>query len=136
MNPAAVERQLTELLESRAERHGIAAAWLFGSVARDTAGPESDVDVAILLSEDPPRTLAGLKLDLESELELALRVSVQLVVLNRVPSELAVTVFREGKLLVERDRARRLEFEVRKRNEFWDIEPILRLYRRQEPVYR
>lgn len=136
MDPAAVERQLTELLESCAERHGIAAAWLFGSMARGTAGPESDVDVAVLLSEDPPRTLAGLKLDLESELEMALRLPVQLVVLNRAPSELAVTVFREGKLLLERDPAKRVEFEVRKRNEFWDMEPILRLYRRQEPVYR
>jgi predicted nucleotidyltransferase len=52
--------KLAELLAARAEAEGIAAAWLFGSVARGTARPDSDVDVGILYQEDPPRTLAGI----------------------------------------------------------------------------
>jgi predicted nucleotidyltransferase len=51
---------LSELLAARAEKEGIAAAWLFGSVARGTARPDSDVDIGILYQEDPPRTLAGI----------------------------------------------------------------------------
>ncbi|HEX9733090.1 MAG TPA: nucleotidyltransferase domain-containing protein [Thermoanaerobaculia bacterium] len=41
------------------------AVYLFGSVARGTAHAESDVDVGVLLAEDPPRTLEGLKLDVD-----------------------------------------------------------------------
>jgi predicted nucleotidyltransferase len=35
--------------------------YLFGSVARGTAHAGSDVDVGVLLAEDPPRTLEGPK---------------------------------------------------------------------------
>ena len=33
------------------------AAYLFGSEARGTAGPHSDIDLGVLLRESPPRTL-------------------------------------------------------------------------------
>lgn len=129
MDAAAVERTLKDVLNARAAEEGIAAAWLFGSVARGTAGPDSDVDVGVLFRQDPPRTLAGLALDLEGDLETALSLPVQLVVLNRAPVDLIIRVLRDGKLLVDRDRSGRLQFEVRSRNEYWDLEPFLRLYR-------
>lgn len=132
MDAAAIETQLREFLEPRAEGLGIAAAYLFGSVARGTAGPGSDVDVGVLYSDDPPRTFAGLALDLEGDLEQLLRIPVQLVVLNRAPVDLVVRVLRDGKILVDQDRSRRLRFEVRSRMEYWDLEPILRQYRRLE----
>jgi len=56
------------------------AVYLFGSVARGTAHAGSDVDVGVLLAEDPPRTLEGLRLDVQSDLELRLGVPVQLIV--------------------------------------------------------
>lgn len=129
MDAIAIERHLRELLASRAEQEGIAAAYLFGSVARGTAGPRSDVDVGILYGEDPPLTLKGLGLDLEGDLEKLLRLPVQLVVLNRASVDLVIRVLRDGKVLVDRDRSKRVRFEVRSRNEFWDLEPILRHYR-------
>jgi hypothetical protein len=55
-------------------------------------------------------------------------------VLNYAPVDLIVRVLRDGKLLVDRDRSRRIQFEVRSRNEFWDLEPYLRLYRRMGAV--
>jgi len=126
-----IERRLREFFEARAQAEGIAAAWLFGSVARGTARSGSDVDVGALFREDPPRTLEGYRFDLESELERLLRIPVQLVVLNRAPVDLARRVLRDGKLLVNQDPSRRIQFEVRTRNEYWDLEPYLRLYRRQ-----
>lgn len=132
MDVTAIESRLREFLTAKAEREGIAAAYLFGSVARGTARPGSDVDVGILYSEDPPRTLKGLGLDLEGELEKLLELPVQVIVLNRAPVDLVVRVLRDGRLLVDRDRARRIRFEVRTRNEFWDLEPIRRRYRRLE----
>lgn len=129
MDVVAVEKRLREVLSTRADAEGIAAAWLFGSMARGTAGPESDVDVGVLYDQAPPRTLAGLGLDLEGDLEAAVGLPVQLVALNRAPVDLIIRVLRDGKLLVDRDRPRRIQFEVRSRNAYWDLEPYLRLYR-------
>jgi predicted nucleotidyltransferase len=129
MDAAAIETQLREVLSARAAAEGIAAAWLFGSVARSTARPDSDVDVGVLYRQTPPLTLDGLGLDLEGDLERALGLPVQLVVLNRAPVDLIVRVLRDGKLLVDLDRSKRIRFEVDSRNEYWDLEPYLRLYR-------
>lgn len=132
MDVVAVEDKLREYLDTHAEREGIAAAWLFGSVARGTPRAGSDVDVGVLYSEDPPRTLAGLGFGLQDDLEEALRLPVQVVVLNRAPVDLIIRVLRDGKLLVERDRSKRVRFEVRSRNEYWDLEPYLRQYRKMK----
>jgi predicted nucleotidyltransferase len=99
-------------------------------VARGTAGPRSDVDVGVLYQEDPPLTLEGLGLRLEGDLESLLGKPVQLVALNHAPVDLAIRVLRDGKLLVDRDRSKRVRFEVKTRFDFWDLEPYLRLYRR------
>jgi predicted nucleotidyltransferase len=132
MDATAIEAKLRSLLSARAEADGIAAAYLFGSVARGTQRPDSDVDVGVLYSQDPPKTLLGMGFVLEADLESALGLPVQLVVLNYEPVDLIVRVLRDGKLLVDRDRSRRVQFEVRSRNEFWDLEPYLKLYRRVE----
>jgi len=133
MDAIAIESSLRDLLASRAEGDSIAAAYLFGSMARRTARPSSDVDVGVLYSADPPKTLAGM-FDLEGAIEAALGRPVQVVVLNYAPLDLIVRILRDGKLLIDRDRARRIQFEVRSRNEYWDLEPYLRLYRRMEVV--
>lgn len=132
MDAVTIERKLRSLLAARSEADGIAAAYLFGSVARNTARPDSDVDIGVLYSKDPPKTLFGMGFGLEADLESALGLPLQLVVLNYAPVDLVVRVLRDGKLLVDRDRARRIQFEVRSRNELWDLEPYLRLYRRLE----
>lgn len=134
MDPATIETRLRDFLAARAEEEGIAAAYLFGSVARGTARPGSDVDVGILYFEDPPQTLEGLGLLLEGDMEKLLGLPVQLVVLNRAPVDLIFRVLRDGKLLVERDRSKRVRFEVKSRFDYWDLEPYLRMYRRMGGV--
>lgn len=131
MDGVAIERRLRDFFKARAASEGIAAAWLFGSVARGTARPDSDVDVGVLFREDPPRTLAGYHFDLEADLQELLGLPVQLVVLNRAPTDLAFFVLRDGKLLVNQDPLRRVDFEVQTRNEYWDMEPNWRLYLRR-----
>lgn len=107
----------------------VLAAYLFGSVARGTAGAGSDVDVAVLLAGAPPPTLEGLRFPLQDALEEALGAPVQLVVLNGAPSDLVHRVLRDGILLLDRDPAARIRFEVRARNEYFDLQPILARYR-------
>ena len=110
-------------------RNDVAAAWLFGSVARDTAREGSDVDVAVLFREPPEATLLAPPLVLEGELERALRVPVQIVSMHTAPSDLVHRVLCDGILVAEHDRSARVRFEVRARNEWFDLQPILRRYR-------
>ncbi|HLX06943.1 MAG TPA: nucleotidyltransferase domain-containing protein, partial [Thermoanaerobaculia bacterium] len=55
-----IESELRAFFAARAEAEGLAAAYLFGSVARGTSRPESDVDVGVLFSAIPPAGLDGL----------------------------------------------------------------------------
>ncbi|HVT18913.1 MAG TPA: nucleotidyltransferase domain-containing protein [Thermoanaerobaculia bacterium] len=125
-----IEERLRSFLSARAEAEGLAAAYLFGSVARGTARPESDIDVGVLYRDDPPASLEGLPVRLEADLAKLLHRPVQVVVLNRAPVDLVQRVLQHGKLLLDRDSFRRIRFEVRTRQEFWDLEPYLRQYRR------
>jgi predicted nucleotidyltransferase len=113
-----------------AKSDGLAAVYLFGSVARGEARPDSDVDVAVLYRGELPRTLEGLPLELEGELERLLRRPVDVIALNRAPLDLVHHVLREGVLIAEPDRSARIRFEVKSRNEYFDLLPTLERYRR------
>jgi predicted nucleotidyltransferase len=129
MNLSEVEAAVSETLSAQPE--AAVAAYIFGSVARGTAGPRSDVDVAVLLANEPPHTLEGLGLDLQGALESRLRRPTQVIVLNRAPVDLVHRVLRDGRLVVDSDPSKRIAFEVRARNEFFDLLPYLRRYRRE-----
>ena len=115
-----------------AESPAVAAAWLFGSFARGDARADSDVDVAVLSRHTPAATFEALPLRLEGEIERLLRRTTQVVVMNRAPADLRARVLRDGVLLADRDPSFRVRFEVRTRNEWFDLQPILREYRRME----
>ena len=51
------------------EKFGLISIGLFGSLARGTEGPESDIDLLVELSEARFDSLAGLQIYLESKLE-------------------------------------------------------------------
>jgi uncharacterized protein len=125
--PNSVEARLAAYFERHAR--GIAAVYLFGSTARGTAGADSDVDLGILYSQTPPATLDGQPYELESDLERQLGRPVEVVVLNTAAADLRRRVLAAGRLLAEPDRSARIAFEVRTRNEAFDLDPILRRYR-------
>ena len=110
---------------------GLVCAYLFGSHARGDATPRSDVDVAVLFEQDPPRTLAGLHLDLADDLSGATGRAVDLVILNRAPADLVHRVLRDGLLLVDADPAARISFEVQARNRYLDLLPHLQRHRQR-----
>ena len=132
MNRRQIEQSVTEELASADDR--LVAAYLFGSVARGTDSSNSDIDVGILLRTAPSSGLNDLRFELEGHLERALGRRTQVVILNNAPPDLLHRVLRDGRLLVERDRAARIRFEVRARNEYFDLLPILKRYRRREAV--
>ena len=105
---------------------GVVTAFLYGSEARGTARSDSDVDVAVVLADPSWEARA----DLETRLCLALGRDVQVVDFERIPADLAFRVIRDGVLLVDRDRARRVALTVRHWKVYWDMTPTWRLIRR------
>ena len=123
-------------MSSSGASNSCVAAYLFGSHARGSPKPGSDIDVAVLYEQRPAGKLDSEPMLLEGELERALRQPVDVVVLNSAPVDLAIRVLREGELLLENDRGARIRFEVRTRNEYFDLEPILLRYRGLERAAR
>jgi hypothetical protein len=128
VHAGTIEARLRSFFE--ADARGAIAVYLFGSVARGDSRADSDVDVGILFAADPPATLAAPQFVLEGELERVLHAPVQVVALNRAPADLVHRVLRDGRLLLDRDRAARIRFEVQSRNEYFDMAHIRALYRR------
>lgn len=107
----------------------VVAVYLYGSRARGTASAGSDMDLGVLLRKAPPPTLRNPAARIEDEVERATRLPVQAVILNTASADLVHRVFRDGVLLLDRDPAARIRFEVQARNEYFDLEPVRRLYR-------
>jgi predicted nucleotidyltransferase len=127
VDTAAIEANLKAFFEEHPR--GAVAAYLFGSVARGEAHSDSDVDVGILFATEPPATLDSPQFAIEAELERLLGRPVQVVALNRASADLVHRVLRDGHLVLDRDRSARIRFEVRSRNQYFDMAPIRRLYR-------
>ena len=125
-----IAQQLERYFAARAADGDLIAAYLFGSVARGNDHARSDVDVAILYRRDPPRTFGSLPLGLEGEIERLLGRRTEVVCLNLAPVDLCARVLRDGVLLLDQDPALRIRFEVRARNLWFDLQPVLRTYRR------
>ncbi|NPV71080.1 MAG: nucleotidyltransferase domain-containing protein [Firmicutes bacterium] len=89
--------------------------YLFGSVARGTAGSLSDLDFAVYLDPRVPADQRFYRaLDIAARLSSILRTSnVDVVPLNDASPELAYSVIRDGKLLFCRDELQRQRFWVR-----------------------
>lgn len=107
----------------------LVCAYLYGSHARGEEHAGSDVDVAVLLEGEAAPQFDGTLTTLRGDLERLLRRPVDLIDLRRAPPDLVHRILRDGKLLVERDLAERVRFEVGARNEYFDLLPYLRRYR-------
>lgn len=124
----ALAAALTERLRAESS---VVAAWVFGSVARGEETSESDVDVAVFLDRRArPTSLDDLPLGLEADLAQIAGREVQVVVVDWAPYDLVHRVLRDGVLLLDRDRVKRIRFEIDARNRYFDMQPIWRRYRR------
>jgi predicted nucleotidyltransferase len=108
-----VESRIAEAIEAL-QRRGAVFAYLHGSRASGTVGPDSDVDIAAYFDEPPPEAF-----------EVLLPAGVDLLVLNRAPLELAGRVALDGKLVFERDPRARVVWEATTRKIYLDELPRL-----------
>jgi predicted nucleotidyltransferase len=118
-----------EALQRRfASDEHVILAYLFGSQANGTAGPQSDYDIALLVRQ-PSLTLQA---RLAHEIGIILGTDrVDVVFLNRAPVELAYAVIVQGQLLYQRSVAERVEFEAKVLSLYADYLPILRRQREE-----
>jgi predicted nucleotidyltransferase len=107
----------------------VAYAILFGSMARQHAHAQSDVDVAVGFA--PGVRLDTLALgELTSRLETAAGRPVDLVVLDSAPPLLAYRVFRDGTPIIIRDRRVFSDRLSRAILEYLDYQPIEEVFTR------
>ena len=108
------------------ELPGIAFAIVFGSSARGDALTSSDIDVALGFGEHKEPATRGLGA-IVSRLEEVTGRSVDVVMLDGAPPGLAYRVFRDGKVVLVRDRVALVERKARAILEYLDFEPIERV---------
>jgi len=108
----------------------VQAAYLFGSRARGSDVPGSDVDIAVLLpAAEHSSALVGPLSTLTGFLERQLEHTVDLVCLRGAPPDLVHRILRDGDLVLDRDPEARTAFEVQARNLYFDLVPYLEQYR-------
>jgi uncharacterized protein len=124
MDVALAQQAIVATLRAHPE---VSLAYLFGSRVQGNVGPLSDYDVAVLLDDDAVTFEAGFVL--AHELTMVLDAQADVVVLNRVPVVLAYSVIAQGRRLLERDVATRVEYEARVLSLYGDYLPVLRQQR-------
>jgi predicted nucleotidyltransferase len=116
---------LAALTEYFTAQPDVIAVYLFGSRATGRARAESDVDVAVLLNEEDSVERFERRLQLMVEVSEVCGREADVIVLNDAPPILQNQVLKHGRLLYERDRRSRVEFEVLSRKIYFDYKPVL-----------
>ena len=111
---------LRRILEAEPD---VAYAVLFGSSARGTDRSDSDADIAIELTASAARDVRALG-GLAARLESAAGRPVGLVLLDEAPAPLAYRIFRDGRVLVERDHAALIARKARAILDYLDFKPV------------
>ena len=132
--PIKIERQrraaqiidrLTARLADVLAGYPVEMAYLYGSVARGRPLPSSDIDIALVFTEQlPPYRRLTLELDIQAALEEAGGLTgLDVRSINHAPLTVQGQVVQGGLLLYERDRNRRVAFEALIRRKYFDYQP-------------
>ena len=120
----------TKKFKEKLKKQGVILAYLYGSEARGEAIPESDVDIAVLLSN---------RVNEENYLKKTLNLSslfnqlypnkeIGLLILNQATPLLKQNVVIEGKDLYFKDKATRILFENKTLHEYEDTRHLRNIY--------
>ena len=118
------------ILKAAADIPGISVLVVFGSRARGTHRPDSDLDVAVLPDTEDPRVRWHLQAGLAAALaELSPEGRVDVVLLDEAPDVLRQRVMETGRVLIDRNPDAWKELRVRTMREYGDREWARRLLR-------
>jgi uncharacterized protein len=129
MEEAAPKRLLDAIARALSPLDEVQAALLFGSRATGRARPDSDVDVAVLLSPDSKADGLGLRRLVGALTDEIAADRLDVVILNGAPPALAFQVLKHGVVAFERDARPLHRFRVRTYGAHADYEPVERFFR-------
>jgi hypothetical protein len=92
------------------------------------------VDIGVLYERPPEATLMAQPFADEAQLGQLLARPVQIIVMNQASPDLVHRILRDGILVLEQSPSLRISFEVRARNLYFDVLPMLRQYRERVSV--
>jgi predicted nucleotidyltransferase len=120
--------RLNEMLPPILAQYPVDAAYVYGSVARGTVTPFSDVDIALLLTQSlSAYDRLQLELTIQGEVEATCGLPpADVRAINQAPLLVQGRIVQEGILLYELDRVRRVAFEVETRKRYFDFVPVAR----------
>lgn len=114
---------IDELRRVLGPEQDVTYALLFGSGGRDALRPTSDVDIALEMRPGTPRDTGTLG-RLAGRLESAVGRKVDLVLMDEASSPLAYRIFRDGRVIVERDHSALVGRKARAILEYLDFKLI------------
>jgi predicted nucleotidyltransferase len=121
---------LIKLQDYFQEKRGVLFAYLFGSSVYHPQKAK-DSDIAVFLEEEEFKKVGAIDAQIKIWLELSDLIrdkKFDIVVLNEAPLLLRHEVLRNGRVIFERDREFRIEFEINSLLKFYDTEPLRRLF--------
>ncbi len=123
-----IESELALFFSARKE---VLFAYLFGSVAKESAGRFSDIDIAVYLDPVmiPEAGGYGYQSELIVELQATLKDKVDLVILNEAPTVLKFQVLKSGSLIYCASEQERRKFHENTLKIYLDLKPLLRVQR-------
>ncbi len=119
-------QKIKNIIQSHEE---IIFAYLFGSFTEQEV--YNDIDLAIYCDEDQPR-ISDLFYDvsLSREIEKAVQISVDIIVLNHAPDRLVYRASK-GYLLKDKNEALRSDFLLYRWEKYLDFQEVLKKYRQE-----
>jgi len=141
---ARIVARIRKILPQALATHPITAAYVYGSVARGTATPMSDVDIALVIEPLTQSSYDQLKLELsiQAGIEDAARAvaraadteagavdpielpEIDVRIINNAPLTVQGRILQEGVLVYEGNHQARVEFEVATRKRYFDFAPV------------
>ena len=119
MSSPQIRKDLTPIF---AKHPTILAAYLFGSTANQTAGANSDVDVALRLDKGlSVDQQLELRLELMDDVETVFKRSADIVILNNASLKMIRQVLTRGEMLFARDEAAERLYACHKQKEYFDF---------------
>lgn len=126
MNFEEINQKIRPIFEKDKD---ILFAYVFGSQVIGRTNFESDVDVAVYLDEKRVKDFFEKRLKLMGDLEGIFKKQTEVVILNEIRSIFfKFVIIKEGKVIFERDHLKRVDFELKTMEDYYDYQPFLEKY--------
>ena len=111
-------------------------AYVYGSIARESSHPFSDLDIGVFVEEMDIRSSLDLELSLSLEMDAKLNHTVDsdIRIINHLPLIVQGEIVTTGILIYCKDDAKRIEFETRLRMTYFDFLPAHKRLQRMRVI--